>query len=314
MVTPSQLKISHGLRSLFIFCLSSLIFQSVWADWEEELEHRFVDNDGVKIHYISAGATDKPLLVFIHGFPDYWYSWRFQIAGLFKEYHVVAMDTRGYNKSDKPKPQGAYDIKHLLSDVDAIIANEKRQKAFVVGHDWGGFIAWNFAAHYPDKTEGLIIVNLPHPRGLTRELQDNPEQFANSQYARDFQKPDAYKNLSAEGLAQFVGRDAVAQYTEAFNRSSLEGMMNYYKQNYPVQPYQKIGNEFPRIKCPVLQFHGLKDTALHRDGLNGTWDWVDRDYTLVSIPQAGHWSHIDNPKLVTQTISRWLGMRVQGTP
>ena len=275
----------------------------------ETIEHKFADNDGVKIHYVSAG--DGPLIVFVHGFPDFWYSWRHQMEGLKDDYQVVALDTRGYNKSDKPEKQEDYDMSLLVGDVAAVIRAENQESAIIVGHDWGGLISWQFAMTHPEMISKLIIVNLPHPKGLSRELANNEEQQANSQYARNFQKPDSHEQLDAKRLARFVARDeeTKARYLEALGRSSLNGMMNYYRQNYPKAPYREQTEGIPNITVPVLQFHGLNDTALHHHGLNETWEWIDKDYTLVTIPGVGHWAHHEAADLVTDTMKWWLAMR-----
>ena len=275
----------------------------------EDVEHRYAQNDGVKIHYVAMG--EGPMVVFIHGFPDFWYSWRHQMNGLKDDYRVVALDTRGYNKSDKPERQEDYDMSLLVQDVAAVIKAEGGEKAVIVGHDWGGAIAWRFALTLPQMAEKLVIVNLPHPKGFLRELANNPEQLANSQYARDFQHPDSHKKLDARTLAGFVTKDEEtrARYIEAFERSSLNGMMNYYRQNYPRPPYQEIVAEMPNVSIPVLQFHGLKDTALHHHGLNNTWEWLDKDYTLVTLPNVGHWAHHEAADLVTDTMKWLLKMR-----
>jgi len=273
------------------------------------VEHKYADNNGIKIHYAALG--EGPLVVFIHGFPDFWYSWRHQMQGLKDDFRVVALDTRGYNKSDQPEQQEEYDMSLLVQDVAAVIKAEGNEKAIIVGHDWGGIIAWQFAMNLPQMTDKLIIINLPHPKGLTRELANNPKQQANSEYARRFQKPDSHKELSAQLLAGFVAKDlkTLTKYIEAFQRSSINGMMNYYRQNFPREPYEEATAEMPNIKIPVLQFHGLKDTALLHQGLNETWSWIDSDYTLVTIPNASHWAHHDAPELVTNTIKWWLKMR-----
>ncbi|MEX2016235.1 MAG: alpha/beta hydrolase, partial [Candidatus Hydrogenedentales bacterium] len=140
---------------------------------------------------------------------------------------------------------------------------------------------------------------------------NNPEQRANSEYARNFQKPDSHKMLSAQALAGFVGKDEETRkrYIEAFENSSLNGMMSYYRENYPREPYEENAAQIPNAKMPVLQFHGLKDTALHHHGLNNTWEWLDADYTLVTIPQASHWAHHDAHEIVTDTMRWWLKAR-----
>jgi pimeloyl-ACP methyl ester carboxylesterase len=287
----------------------TLVTGALAAAAELEVEHKFAENNGVKIHYAAAG--EGPLVVFIHGFPDYWYSWHHQMNGLKDEYRVVALDTRGYNKSDKPGKQEAYDMTLLVADVAAVIKAEKREKASIVGHDWGGAIAWRFAMTEPAMTENLIIVNSPHPKGIMRELAHNPEQKRNAQYARDFQKADSHKKLNAMLLAGIVTRNPLlyARYVKALKNSSIEGMMHYYRQNYPREPYTEIQGELPKIAAPVLQFHGLGDTALHHHGLNKTWEWVGKDFTLVTIPKVGHWSHHEAANLVTNTMKTWLKMR-----
>ncbi len=302
------------MRHFFIlFGFFSILFPYVTASSAELngvlLEDKYVQSGNAKIHYVASG--EGPLVVFIHGFPDYWYTWRHQMTTLMDSYRVVAMDTRGYNQSSKPTEQEEYDMGLLVKDVKAVVDAEDRKEAIIVGHDWGGMIAWTFATTYPETTKNLVIVNLPHPRGLRRELANNKEQYANAEYARNFQKPESHKFINIEGLAKFVGRDekTTQRYLEAFKRSSTLGMMNYYRQNYPKPPYSDLKWDMPNVEMPVLQFHGLKDTALHRNGLNGTWDWINEDYTLVTIPDAGHWSHIDKPELVSKTMKFWLDIR-----
>lgn len=271
---------------------------------EELGKEGFADSNGVKIHYVATGKG--PLLVMLHGFPDYWYTWRDQIPVLAKHYEVVAVDLRGYNKSGQPEGVANYGIDKLVGDVDAVIKHFKRDKAIIVGHDWGGFIAWVFAMTHPDQTDRLIVLNLPHPKGLMRELANNPEQQKNSAYARTFQQPDAHKKLSPEILALWVKEaEARKQYVEAFKRSSIEGMLNYYKANYPQEPY-KDNKDFPKVKCPVLMIHGLDDPYLLPGALNDTWKWLEKDLTLVTVPKAGHFVHRDATEVVNKAMLRWL--------
>lgn len=262
----------------------------------------------VKIHYVTMG--EGPLVVMIHGFPDFWYTWREQMPALAKTHQVVAIDQRGYNLSDKPEGVENYALEKLVGDIAAVVAHFKKEKATIVGHDWGGMVAWSFAMTHPDKTERLVILNLPHPKGLMRELANNPNQQAASQYAREFQKPDAASKVKPEQLARWVREpEARKKYVEALGRSSVEGMLNYYKANYPREPYTEPKQDFPKVKCPVLMFHGLKDWALLPGALSGTWDWVEKDLTLVTIPDAGHWVQQDAADKVTETMVRWLNAK-----
>lgn len=277
------------------------------ADVMDAVEHHYADSNGVKIHYATLG--EGPLVVMIHGFPDFWYSWHHQMAGLSEHYRVAAVDLRGYNESDKPKGVENYDMSLLVEDIVAVVKDAGAEKAVIAGHDWGGAIAWQFAMVHPEMTDKLMIVNLPHPKGMARELANNAEQLKNSEYARNFQKEGAHETLNAAMLAAFVSRgdaDLKVKYEEAFNNSDFEAMLNYYKRNYPREPYEAVATELPKIKVPVLQFHGLEDTALHHHGLNQTWEELEKDYTLVTIPGVGHWAHHEAADLVTTTMKWWL--------
>ena len=276
-----------------------------------------VSEGGVKIHYASLGQG--PLVVMIHGFPDFWYSWRHQMAALSKQFQVVAIDQRGYNLSDKPKGVENYDMRLLVTDVAAVVKHLKAERVTVVGHDWGGVVAWQTAIALPQMVERLIILNLPHPNGLLRELRTNPEQIKNSAYARNFQEkspadPTVFFGMpmTPQTLSGWVTDAAAkARYVEAFKQSDFEGMLNYYKRNYPRQfgPDLPPSPEPPKIKMPVLMFHGLGDQALHSDGLSGTWKWLEKDLTLVTVPGAGHFVQQDAAELVTSTMQWWLTMR-----
>lgn len=265
----------------------------------------YVDSNGVKIHYVESGSGE--LCVLIHGFPDFWYSWRAQIPELAKHFRVVAIDQRGYNLSDKPEGVENYRVEKLVADIDAVVDHFKAKKAVIVGHDWGGMVAWSYAMQHPDKIDRLVILNLPHPNGLLRELAHNPDQQKASAYARTFQQPDAAKKVKPEFLTFWVHDDAAKkQYLQAFKRSSMEGMLNYYKANYPREPYKAPPQGFPPVKCPVLMIHGLKDVALLPGALNDTWNWIDNQLTLVTIPNAGHFVQQDAADAVTKTMVRWL--------
>ncbi len=277
------------------------------SDIEQRVAHAYADSNGVKIHYATLGDKSKPLVVMIHGFPDFWYTWRDQMQALSSDYYVVAVDQRGYNLSDKPKGVENYDMRLLVGDVIAVIKSTGREKAIVVGHDWGGIVAWSTAMSAPQVVDKLIILNLPHPRGLSHELATNPEQAKNAQYARNFQKEGAEKSLTAEGLAFWVKDPVIrAKYVEAFKRSDFEAMLNYYKRNYPREPYVEDTSPVVKVKMPVLMLHGLNDTALMPGALNNTWNWLEKDLTLVTIPGASHFVQQDASDLVTRSMKMWL--------
>jgi epoxide hydrolase 4 len=290
------------------------------GDVFDRVTHGYAVSDGgVKIHYATLGKG--PLVVMIHGFPDFWYTWRASMVALESDFQVVAIDQRGYNLSDKPSGVENYDMRLLVGDVAAVIRHLGRDKATIVGHDWGGMVAWQFAMNLPQMTENLVILNLPHPRGLLRELKSNPEQIKNSEYARTFQRltpqdPTVFfgRPMTAETLSGWVTDPAARKrYVEAFGRSDFTAMLNYYKRNYPAASGTDAppAPEMPKVSAPVLMFHGLGDQALHRDGLSGTWDWVSKDLTLVTIPGAGHFVQQDAPDIVNTTLRWWLMSRVR---
>jgi pimeloyl-ACP methyl ester carboxylesterase len=264
----------------------------------------FVDSDGVKIHYRVAGKG--PLVVLLHGFPDFHYSWRHQVPALSRHFRTVAIDLRGYNLSDKPAKDEDYAMPKLVGDVAAVIAHFKEKKAILVGHDWGGAIAWSVAMSKPEMVEKLVILNCPHPAGIARELAHNESQKKASGYAREFQKEDSHKKIKAEQLVFWVkDREDQKKYHEAMKRSSIKGMLAYYRANYPKAPYREA-KTMPRVKCPVLLIHGLDDQYLLPGALNDTWQWLDGELTLETIPRAGHWVHHDAKDVVTKKLMRWL--------
>ena len=291
------------------------------AQFTERVEHGYAENGDVRIHYASYG--EGPLVVMIHGFPDFWYTWRDQMEGLGDEFRVVAIDLRGYNRSGQPSGVEQYDMSLLVEDVAAVVRHLGQDRATVVGHDWGGAVAWNVAFRRPELVHNLVILNLPHPNGMARAWATNPEALAGTEYARVFREgtptdPDVFfgRPMTPETLASWVrDPEARARYIEAFERSDFDAMLNYYKRNYPdlwsAEARGALGGgaAAPTVERPTLVFHGLADEALHSDGLNGTWNWIGSDLTLVTIPGAGHFVQQDASELVTETMRWWLRMR-----
>jgi pimeloyl-ACP methyl ester carboxylesterase len=232
------------------------------------------------------------------------------MEALAGDYLVAALDLRGYNQSDKPKGVESYEIKLLVADAVAVIRHAGRERAIVAGHDWGGLVAWVLAMSHPELVDKLVILNLPHPRGLMRELANSPVQQRNSAYARAFQNEGAHLALKAETLAAWVkDPEAKKRYIEAFERSDFEAMLNYYKRNYPREPYTEDSSPVVKVQAPVLLFHGLDDWALLPGALNDTWKWVEKDLTLVTVPGAGHFVQQDAAELVSKTMKSWLADR-----
>jgi pimeloyl-ACP methyl ester carboxylesterase len=298
----------HLLSAMIaLLILVNLTFAN--EDIFDKVKHHYANNDGVKIHYVSMG--EGPVLIMLHGFPDFWYTWRYQMAELSKDYKVVAVDLRGYNKSDKPKGVAEYAMPLLMKDVVAVIDDLKLKKATIIANDWGGAIAWQVATFYPNRVDKLIACNIPHPAGISNYLRDNP---GTGQYAQDFKGEDAASKLTAEGLAGLhKGLSDVdrRRYVTAFKNSSFEGMLNYYKANYPSPPKKGAAQPKPappvrKVKSPVLLIHGMKDTALPTGMLNNNWDYVDNELTIYTIPNAGHFVQQEAHQKVNRMIRMWL--------
>jgi pimeloyl-ACP methyl ester carboxylesterase len=269
------------------------------------------NSSGVKIHYVTQGTG--PLAVLIHGIPGFWYDWRYQMPALAQHFQVVAIDQRGFNLSDQPEGVENYAIDKLVSDVDAVISLFGRQQATLIGHDSGGWISWHYAMGHPDKTDRLVVLNLPHPQCLERELANNPRQHQASDYARQFQQlPVGGRTLVHEGVTYQLTpelyacgfKDEKPKYLQALRRTSIDGMINFYKANYPRPPFEQ--QTYPPVKCPVLMIHGLNDMWLIPEGLNDTWRYLEKELTLVTVPNAGHWVHHDAAELVTRRLVGWL--------
>ena len=232
------------------------------------------------------------------------------MAALEGDFRAAAMDLRGYNLSDRPERVEDYAMLHLLGDVKAV-AEALGPSIVLVGHDWGGAIAWRFAMEHPELVSRLVILNLTHPRGYANVIANaTEEQRQNVQYARNFatSKPDGSpvpENLLNRYMDQ--GEKVGGHYREGFERSSWDGMLNYYRANYAaLRASDGAAPQLPNVTMPVLQFHGLQDTAVDKDGLSNTWDWVDNDYTLVTVPSAGHWVQLEAADLVSSTMRAWL--------
>ncbi|HEV7689829.1 MAG TPA: alpha/beta hydrolase [Hyphomonadaceae bacterium] len=279
----------------------------------EAVEDKYATSpDGVRIHYVASGKG--PLIVAIHGYPDFSATWDQLRPWLDDSYRFVALDTRGYNLSGQPVGVANYEMPKLIADVDAVIKSEGYEKATILGHDWGGSIAWMFAFYYPQRMENLIVLSTPHPTLFMQQMRTNPAQQASSQYARNYQKEGSEATMTAEGLARRVTDPVLHEkYLEAFKRSSFAGMMNYYRANYPktagpdaVRPF--MPDPVPQIEVPLLIIHGMKDQALLAVGHAGTWDKASKDTTIMMIPEAGHFVQQDAADRVNPMIRNWLDM------
>ena len=272
------------------------------------IEHETAEINGLRLHYARSGKG--PLMLFLHGFPEFWYAWKNQLDEFGRDHLAVAPDMRGFNLSSKPEAVEQYQIPHLVEDVRALAAKlgaSPTRKFVLVGHDWGGVVAWAYAAAHPDTIDKLVIVNAPHPAVFQRELRDNPAQQKASQYMLMFRAPDAEQVLSANnyqmlvnavmgaGLKQghFTEEDRKAYIAAWSQPGALTGGLNYYRASQVGPPAGGAPSNMPAlpqftIKVPTLVIWGERDTALLTGNLNGLDAFVPQ-LTIKRIPDGTHW-------------------------
>jgi len=285
------------------------------TDNGEPWEHHVITTNGIRMHYVTQGQGE--LIVLLHGFPEFWYSWRLQIPFLAAHgYRVVAPDLRGYNDSEKPAH--GYDIPTLLRDIAGLIEALGEQKAIIVGHDWGGVLAWQFAFEYPDLTSRLVVLNAPHPKAMQREMRTF-KQLRKSWYVFAFQVPRLPEYLLLRKQASMIGRmllssavqkaafppEAIAQYQQAFSKPGVAtAALNYYRRLFRRGPRGQ-GTHTGQISAPTLLIWGEQDIAL---GIALTYNlerWVPR-LQVRRIPASGHWVQQERPDQVNQYLLEFL--------
>jgi pimeloyl-ACP methyl ester carboxylesterase len=294
---------------------------------EVMLKDEFAQVNGLKMHYVTAGKGK--LIIFVHGFPEFWYEWKKQLADFGKDHLAVAPDMRGYNLTEKPADLDQYQVKYLVEDIRALAEHLGHKKFILVGHDWGGAVAWAFAIAHPEYLEKLVIINAPHPAVFQRELRENPAQQKASQYMLFFRSPDAEKMLSANNYSQLVNgvlgqalkegylteadRDA---YIAAWSQpGALTGGLNYYRAarvGPPAKEGDKDSVNFARelsasmiVKAPTLVIWGEKDTALLTGNLEGLDKFVP-NLTIKRVPEGSHWVIHEKPELVDSYIKEFI--------
>jgi len=293
------------------------------------IKHDSADLGEVTLHYAHAGSGDP--ILFLHGFPDFWYSWRHQLTALADSRHAVALDQRGYNLSSKPPQQDDYHITKLVGDIRDFAGHMGWQKFDLVGHDWGGVVAWAVAIAAPELLKKLVILNAPHPGTFQRALGQSEEQKAASQYIRMLRSPNAEELLSAGGFEPFFERifgEALraghvteadkAAYIEAWSQpGALTGSLNWYRAStikvseigatdeLATEPIIEPGPSAFAVRVPTLVIWGEQDTALRPVLLEGLDEFV-ADLRIVRIPDASHWVNHEKTTEVTDLIREFV--------
>jgi epoxide hydrolase 4 len=281
----------------------------------DKWQHGYIKTNKIKLHYVTAGAGE--LMLMLHGFPEFWYSWRHQIDEFAEDYKVVALDLRGYNDSDKPAETSAYTMAAFIEDIKGVVTGLGYGTCILVAHDWGAAIAWQFAYVYPDMVSKLIVMNIPHPAKFSEGLRTF-KQLLKSWYVFFFQIPwlpeqllafNDYKAISAVftqwaiDKSAFTTEDIEAFKDAAARRGALTAMLNYYRNVF--QSGVMSVRTWNAIKMPTLMIWGENDAALGKELTYGTELYV-KDLTLKYIPNCSHWVQQEQPQLVNQYIREFL--------
>jgi pimeloyl-ACP methyl ester carboxylesterase len=287
-----------------------------------------MDVNSIKIHYATSGSGELVLL--LHGFPEFWYSWRHQIPALSRQFKVVAPDLRGYNESDKPLGVRNYSNSVLVQDIKDMITAQGEESALVVGHDWGGAIAWNLAMMAPDYVKKLVILNCPHPIALVDAfLSMRIRQLQKSWYIFFFQIQDLPEQVLSQNSYGFlkkllvssaVNRQAFSEedlqkYVEAWSKpGALTASINYYRANMNIARILTLSKEqqellvrgYPKVRSPTLVIWGEEDAALDKSLTVGMEKYVKGPYEIKYIQKCGHWVHQEEAEIVNRYLLEFL--------
>lgn len=285
-----------------------------------EIQHQLVTANGLQFHVASCGSGER-LALCLHGFPEFSYSWRYQLPLLARlGYRAWAPDLRGYGKTTRPTRQEDYAIEVLMDDVAALIDASGARSTVLIAHDWGGVIAWYFALRQRRPLQRLVVMNLPHPAIMERALR-SPRQLLRSWYALLFQIPGLPERLLAAGDHRAIGDafrnmaidksrfpdEVLRVYRDnAAQPGALTAMLNYYRalvRGGGGERQRRLG--YPRIDTPTLMIWGEEDSALGKETTYGTDTYVP-NLTLRYLPRVSHWVQQEAPEKVNAILEAWL--------
>ena len=282
--------------------------------------------NGMRLHFASAGQQGQPLMLFLHGFPEFWYEWHAQLAEFGTDHFAVAPDLRGFNLSDKPANVADYKARHVIDDLVRLIAHLGYERCVLVAHDWGGAIAWNMALSHPQLLARLIIINAPHPYLFLKALATEPVQQAASSYMNWLRAPDSESMLAADDFKRMDGffaamgqspavwfdGDTRARYHAAW-RHGLRGGVNYYRATpaHPPTPTEPGPTKLTlrpqdfTVTVPTRVIWGEADIALPATLLDGL-ETVVTDLQIQRIPEGSHWVIHEHPERINRLIRGFL--------
>lgn len=287
------------------------------------INHGYAEVNGIRLHYAESGAGDE-LVILLHGFPEFWYSWKKQLVALGQDFHVVAPDMRGYNLSDKPPAIADYKIDKLVGDVIGLIDHFGAKQAVLVGHDWGAGVAWAVAQKHPERVSKLAVLQVPLLAAWRANL--TLKQFLRSWYMFFFQLPglpewairrndlDAIRSSFEDRVARknSFTKEEIELYKEAARQpGALTGAINYYRANVFDRffgrkrtggPKQSTG----RVAVPTLFIYGEQDFAIIPETVKGLDKYIDAYYREVRVPDSGHWVQNEAPEEVNGALLDFL--------
>jgi pimeloyl-ACP methyl ester carboxylesterase len=281
------------------------------------VDHREITTNGVRLHIVQAGPPEGPLVILLHGFPEFWYGWRNQIEFLAEAgYRVWVPDQRGYNRSEKPQEIDAYRVDLLAADIIGLIDASGRERASVIGHDWGGGVGWRLAGAYPQRLDRLVVLNMPHPAVFRNQLRTSLRQLRKSFYILLFQiprLPEARLRAGDWRLAERTLRDsshpgaftaeALALYREAWSQpGAMTTMLHWYRAAIQRPPAPL---EDPHIRVPTLLLWGAQDRFLGQEMAQPSIDLCLHG-ELVFLEESTHWIQHEEPVRVNALIQAFL--------
>jgi epoxide hydrolase 4 len=286
----------------------------------EPWKHELVEANGIRFHYVTAG--EGPLVLLLHGFPQFWYAWRHQIPALATRFKVVAPDLRGYGETDKPPRVADYRTGVLAADVAALVKALGHERAHVVGHDWGGGVAWTAALQQPQAIDKLAVLNCPHPRAFAKALRSNLRQLGRSWYMFFFQIPAVPELVFRLAPGRVVERtfrgmtvrkdtftdEDLRRFREAMEKpGALTAAINYYRATFRnVAAMRELERSEARIAAPTLLIWAEDDVALGKELTYGMEPLFSGPFRIHYVPGCSHWVNEEQPELVNRLLLEFL--------
>jgi pimeloyl-ACP methyl ester carboxylesterase len=281
------------------------------------LEHHQISTNGIRLHVVQTGPVTGPLVLLLHGFPEFWYGWRHQLPALAAAgYRVWAPDLRGYNESEKPQGIAAYRLEVLAADIIGLMDAAGQEQACLVGHDWGGVITWWIAIHAPQRLQRMVVINAPHGAAMRQQLRRHPAQWLRSAYVGWFQLPWLPELVTRVGRGRLLVRALqqssrpgtftpadLERYREAWSQpQALRAMLNWYRALLRRPPQRST---FGPVTVPTLLLWGANDRFLGREMAHASLEQCQQGQ-LVMFEEATHWVHHEQSVRVNGLLETFL--------